>query len=286
MSALTRLVIDPSDTDVMYLAGGPGIFRSLDGGMTWGKIAPGNCSEYSCMLPSALLLDPTSPDTLYFERSDLGALQVSHDGGETWAPIGDGQPSAVTLDPSTTPATIYVTRSDGSLWRSPDQGTTWVPGDDSSSSGDGSTTSIALGGEESVPGVQSDARVLYVAGASLTKSTFVAATPQVKIAIAVSKPPQRVHVAARQFSITVRCAVTWKQDCSGHVELRRNHVVTARGSFTAPPGGSATIEFTLGPDAARDLQKHKNRRYTAYAISQGSDRTRVTDNRLVVLTVH
>ena len=26
--------------------------------------------------------------------------------------------------------------------------------------------------------------------------------------------------------------------------------------------------------------------YTAYAISQGSDRTRVTDNRLVVLTVH
>ena len=279
-----RVAIDPNDPNVIYVAGAPGVFRSLDGGSTWGQIVPRSCPRVDplwCDMPSIFEVDPTDPQTIYFALAG-GPLRVSYDGGEDWSEIWAETPTSFTLDASTTPATIFM--DFGGNWRSTDQGRTWVPGDTPIPGGDGD--SMALGDETDVPGVPEPARTLYLTNSRLVKGAFVAKTPTVKFPLNASVPPPRVHVASGAMTVAITCADTWDADCSGRVQLRRRHVVIAVATFASHANASGTVSLHLTDAAWRDLRKHKNRRYNLYAISQGADRSLTTDHRLVVLTVH
>jgi photosystem II stability/assembly factor-like uncharacterized protein len=95
---LYDLAVDPSNSQTIYAAGraahldgttsgdwGGGVFKSLDGGTTWGQMNEG--------LPEgwvyALAVDPLQPSTLYAGTHSMGVFK-SLDGGMTWAPKNDG----------------------------------------------------------------------------------------------------------------------------------------------------------------------------------------------------
>lgn len=152
------LVIDPTDTDTLYvglslgsaLDGCPeptvanGIFKSVDGGATWQHASAGldrvggvGSSHYNIL---ALAIDPTDPDVLYAggfrSISDFsdGRVFKSVDGGANWTSISVGiagaDVRALLVDPAD-PDTVYAGVGGGTLsdpsgvYRSIDGGLTW-----------------------------------------------------------------------------------------------------------------------------------------------------------------
>lgn len=132
-----QLLIDPTNAQRMYLAvasflGTPGLYRSVDGGVTW------EVTAFSGQDVRSLAIDPTEPTRIYAATSS--GFHVSTNGGTTFSAVpafaaaaGDS-PWSIALDPrihSTIYATsvalnpnIATTRSSVIL-RSVDRGTTW-----------------------------------------------------------------------------------------------------------------------------------------------------------------
>ena len=84
------LVVDPTTPTTLYVATADlGVFKSIDGGVTWtaasNGIAPSNVST--------LAIDPVHPQTLYV--GTLSTVYKSVDGAHTWAAI-DSPPGQVT----------------------------------------------------------------------------------------------------------------------------------------------------------------------------------------------
>jgi photosystem II stability/assembly factor-like uncharacterized protein len=133
-----QVVLDPQEANVLYATSYPGgVFRSTDGGTTWG--------ECNFALPSFSVLDPQlqgyyslAIDPLNSSRLYLGiyghGVYVSHDGAGTWFPLyavadvprhhGDWGVRRVVFDPSD-PSIVYVA-SDGGIVRSIDGGDSWT----------------------------------------------------------------------------------------------------------------------------------------------------------------
>ena len=84
-SDATRLVIDPSDSNHLFLATlGRGILVSADGGQSWRESNAGLGS----LFVNTLAIDPNNPDLIYAGTD--GGAHVSFDGGENWGRINDG----------------------------------------------------------------------------------------------------------------------------------------------------------------------------------------------------
>jgi photosystem II stability/assembly factor-like uncharacterized protein len=107
----------PDDPDLVYVAlgGAPlhlpgssgGLARSRDGGLTWERLA----SEYT----RAVLVPPARPDLVVAGPAPRvgrgGRIVVSADGGDSWAPAGDG------IDvPMPDMVELFVPAPDGSVW--------------------------------------------------------------------------------------------------------------------------------------------------------------------------
>ncbi|HEV7734122.1 MAG TPA: hypothetical protein VGR62_18265 [Candidatus Binatia bacterium] len=93
------IAYDPVTPGTVYLGHKQfGLSKSVDGGNTWTNTTPANFSN-----PTALLIDPNVPSTLYAAAN--GAAK-SVDGGSTWAPANSGLPRndirALVLDPNDT----------------------------------------------------------------------------------------------------------------------------------------------------------------------------------------
>lgn len=67
---------DPQDRDKVYVPGGNGFFRSLDGGRTYTTIAVPHGDNHD------MWIDPSNPQRMI--QSNDGGANVSVDGGETW----------------------------------------------------------------------------------------------------------------------------------------------------------------------------------------------------------
>ncbi len=162
--------VNASDT---FGAGNLGIFRSTDGGVTFGQVSAGDGSG-SAGLPAGvaydLFADPTNPDVLYTASvfsAALGGGQVgvykSLDQGATWAKVSNAAMDAL-IDNGTTNSTgtsnieIAVGRANnvyvaiinsgrvGGLFRSGDGGANWAAMDTPSTNENGTVFDLNPGG--------------------------------------------------------------------------------------------------------------------------------------------
>ena len=152
-----RIVIDPTNPNVIFVAGtgdlfnpggGRGVYRSIDAGSTWTRVLKGDNGTTGAV---DLAMDPTNPDTIYAAMWDhkrepdlrtyggVGSgVYRSTDGGDTWSRLTNGLPAAskdigrigIALSPST-PSRVYaiVISTNGSFqgfYRSNDSGDSWT----------------------------------------------------------------------------------------------------------------------------------------------------------------
>jgi len=128
---ILALAIDPQNPATLYAAVSrdsvfpnsavTGVFKSTDGGATWGATG--------LTIPtSSLVIDPLTPTTLYAAGSS--GVFKSADGGGTWSAVNSGLPTPslvrhLAIDPQT-PTTLYASRSSDGIYKSTDGGGTWV----------------------------------------------------------------------------------------------------------------------------------------------------------------
>lgn len=94
------IIVDPANSNIVYLGSTSGVFRSVDGGQNWtfGSNAGGDARS--------LVLDPSSPAgarILYAGLSGRGAFQ-STDGGQSWTQILSATTPAVAAAVGPSPA--------------------------------------------------------------------------------------------------------------------------------------------------------------------------------------
>ena len=119
---INDLVFVPSSTSVFAATSGR-LFRSLDGGETWG---PADFQLTRVQDLEASQLDPT---TLYAASRSSGVFSVhkSTNGGETWTATGpevDVSMETLTIHP-TNPMTLYAGSTFGQVFKTTDGGMTW-----------------------------------------------------------------------------------------------------------------------------------------------------------------
>ncbi len=80
------IAVHPSSADLVFAPTGDGFFRSADGGATWECL-------YECYVRAAWV-DPVDPAHVVLGPADgvdrSGRIEVTRDGGRTWAPASDG----------------------------------------------------------------------------------------------------------------------------------------------------------------------------------------------------
>jgi photosystem II stability/assembly factor-like uncharacterized protein len=130
-SGVGPLALHPAAPFVLYAGVAGGVLASFDGGDTWRALggAP-------CLLPRALVIDLSHPQTLYLAGQGDPACDTrtgtfrSTDGGTTWSALGglgEAQVTQLAVDLADD-ATIYALTSTA-LLRSVDEGATWRPAD-------------------------------------------------------------------------------------------------------------------------------------------------------------
>jgi uncharacterized protein (TIGR03437 family) len=123
------LVIDPVNTATIYAGSSVGLYKSIDGGLTWALSANGLPKEPV----NGIAVDPNNTNILYAGTGNstfTGAVYRSTDGGNVWMKsstglLSNGQSNVYSLaiDPSN-PSTIYAATEYG-LFRSVDSGSNW-----------------------------------------------------------------------------------------------------------------------------------------------------------------
>lgn len=117
---VTALAIDSDVTSTLY-AGAFGVFKTIDGGVSWNL----NLTGLRAYLPSALAVDPQTPTTLYV-GTDIGIFK-SIDSGLSWVRFPDGPVDvrAVAIDYQN-PSTVYAGSFSSGFFKSTDGGATWI----------------------------------------------------------------------------------------------------------------------------------------------------------------
>jgi photosystem II stability/assembly factor-like uncharacterized protein len=117
----------PDEPGVLFASGHPagggnlGVIVSADGGRIWTEISPGLNGPVDF---HQMTVSHADPDTIY---GAFGALQVSRDGGKTWAMAGPVPERLIDLAASAKdPETLYAAKESG-LSVSLDSGLTWKP---------------------------------------------------------------------------------------------------------------------------------------------------------------
>jgi photosystem II stability/assembly factor-like uncharacterized protein len=127
--AISWIVIDPRDNNVMYLATGDfdsmrsygqGVLKSTDGGENWHLSGLQN-DDY---IISKILMHPTDSNTL-IATTNYGIYKTTN-GGNKWKRKQKGYFSDIEVEPSN-PAIWYATESSTGIFRSDDAGDSWSP---------------------------------------------------------------------------------------------------------------------------------------------------------------
>jgi uncharacterized protein (TIGR03437 family) len=123
---LQALVVDPTSPSTLYAAAtDAGVFKSLDGGVTWNQASQGIASGS----PQVLTIDPLHPQTLYAATGsgvNPGVVYKTVNGGSNWSVIdssASAQAVQVLVD-AQNPSIVY-TQWDSGTRKSTDGGITW-----------------------------------------------------------------------------------------------------------------------------------------------------------------
>ena len=132
-STVWSMAIDPVDANVMFAGTGtpsrPGIFRSADGGKSWGRLAveiAAECPNVGIPRPTGIAIDPTDHRRVWVGL-EVDGVRQSVDGGETWTAVNGQIPNRdvhnVLVVAGPPKAVLTVVNDD--VWRSTDDGGTW-----------------------------------------------------------------------------------------------------------------------------------------------------------------
>lgn len=101
--------------------GNAGFLKSIDGGATWTQISKGVNGPVDF---HQMDVSPATSQTIY---GNYGGLQVSHDGGNSWAASGAAPEGLIAIAASSvTEAMVYAATKNG-LQKTIDGGATWLP---------------------------------------------------------------------------------------------------------------------------------------------------------------
>lgn len=117
------LAIDPQNPSTVYAGTqGGGVFKSVNGGGNWAKLAGVTYPYISC-----LAVNPQNPAEVY--AGGVGVFRSS-DGGSTWRLAESGLATlavnALAIDPQR-PSTLYAATQSGEVFKSTDAGVNWSP---------------------------------------------------------------------------------------------------------------------------------------------------------------
>jgi photosystem II stability/assembly factor-like uncharacterized protein len=117
-TAMHRLALGRSDSNVLLASTDGGIFLSPDAAASWSSVLPG--------LGKAVAVDPGDAGILYAAVADsgLGSFQRSDDGGATWN-LASGAPSRWAADvaiPASDPSSVYALYPNNHVYKSSDRG--------------------------------------------------------------------------------------------------------------------------------------------------------------------
>jgi|GEM_PF-3959651 len=119
------VVVDPSNPQTVYVSSlNSGLWKSADGGTSWGYIGEGLPGGYI----RDVAIDPSDAQTLYV--GVFGGVYKTTSGGASWQKASQGMPANtyvfyLTMDPSN-PRTIYAQSSTGALFKTADGGASWT----------------------------------------------------------------------------------------------------------------------------------------------------------------
>ncbi len=168
---VNRIIIDPSDENIVIAATTSGIMKSIDGGTSWTK-------EYSNVSSiDDLVAEPGNFNIIYATERSAGVVK-STDSGDSWTAssegIGNGARYEIDISPVNT-AKIYVSANVSSsssfVYRSVDYGVTWKRFEDK----DGNNMNF-MGGQGNYDNIITahpyDEDVAYLGGVNLWKVDF------------------------------------------------------------------------------------------------------------------
>ncbi len=130
------VAVSPDDPDQLVVANSFGVWRSMDGGLSWTGM-----NRYLPNLPAArILATPTGSHGARILVPDLGAMELAPGSSEAWRPAAGGHPDAETRALRSASAalgteitavassgqTVYAGGADGHLWVSLDGGHNWT----------------------------------------------------------------------------------------------------------------------------------------------------------------
>ncbi|MCG8460112.1 MAG: hypothetical protein MI919_27835 [Holophagales bacterium] len=115
-SSMTDLVIDPTDSSVIFASAYDGVFRSLDRGANWKRVAEMRAVH-------ALAILPDSPSTV-FAATASGVFR-SADGGASWQPFDDGLTDLRAWTLAVAGDDLYLAGAHG-VFEAPTGATPWV----------------------------------------------------------------------------------------------------------------------------------------------------------------
>ncbi|MFN7930687.1 MAG: SBBP repeat-containing protein [Blastocatellia bacterium] len=136
---VSRLVIDRNNPATLYAATTRGLFKTTDGGANWSLAQQGlGAVPSGAATPQDVLIDPTTPTTLYARVIGPGqGIYKTTDGAANWTLVSGGipatsgtttvtvQPSVLAIDP-VTPTTLYAGAAGFGVFKSTDGGATWT----------------------------------------------------------------------------------------------------------------------------------------------------------------
>lgn len=130
---VSAILVHPSNPDILYIgsgdrdaddAPGMGVFKSTDGGITWGAInTVTNSGNLSNATVGALAMSPTNSNVIVAATSN--GLFLTTDGGATWRVRVSSNWKDVKFKPGD--GNITYAAVGGALWRSVNAGENWSP---------------------------------------------------------------------------------------------------------------------------------------------------------------
>lgn len=177
---LRRLLINPSNPNILIAGGGSGIWRTTDGGVNWTQVTSSSVRDLEFM--------PNNPSVIYAGKNGSTTVQVmkSTDGGATWFNLTGGLPTAGVYRTAigVSPANanyVYAFMSNNNdygfygLYRSTDAGVNWSLMSSSPNILGWNTNGSDAGGQGwydlCIDVSQTNANEIYCGGVNLWKST-------------------------------------------------------------------------------------------------------------------